>query len=116
LILHKRHNFVNSPPRHHACSFALCTFYFLDKSSQTKEIFDSEKCPPCRDADKWILRPDVRPIKRYGRFAPLRVEKENTTLTWQSPYTFYLKLDISVWMKWMNDPEGFVVKILLGCS
>jgi hypothetical protein len=55
-------------------------------------------------------------MKRHGRSASLRVKKENTTLTWQPPYAFYLKLDISVWMKRMNDPEGFVVKILLGCS
>jgi hypothetical protein len=55
-------------------------------------------------------------MKRYGRFASLRVKKENTTLTWQSPYAIYFKLDIFVWMKRVNDPEGFVVKVLLGCS
>jgi hypothetical protein len=55
-------------------------------------------------------------MKRYGRSAALRVVKENTTLTWQSPNVFYFKLDIFVWMKRVNDPEGFVVKVFLGCS
>jgi hypothetical protein len=47
---------------------------------------------------------------------PLRVEKENTTLTRYSPYVIYFKLAISIWMKRVDDPEGFVVKVLLGCS
>jgi hypothetical protein len=55
-------------------------------------------------------------VERYGRFATLRVEKENTTLIGNSPYAIYFKLDVFVWMEWMNDPEGFVIKILMGCS
>jgi len=55
-------------------------------------------------------------VKRYGRFTPLRVEKENTTLIGNSPFAVYFKLDVVVRMEWVNDPEGFVAKILLGCS
>jgi hypothetical protein len=62
------------------------------------------------------VAPDVRPVKRYGRFAALRVEKENTTLICNSLYVIYFKFDISVWMKRMNDTEGFVIKILMGRS
>ena len=56
---------------------------------------------------------NVCPIKRYGRFAPLLVEEENTTLTGQCPNGIYFKFDISVWMERVSDPEGFVVKVLL---
>ena len=111
-----RHNFLNSLPRDHACSFAACIVYFPDKSNQTEEVFDSEKCPSCRDGDKWILWPDVRPLQRHRGFAPLGVQEEDTTLARQLPYAVKLKLDISEWMKRVNDSEGFVVKILLGCS
>jgi hypothetical protein len=55
-------------------------------------------------------------VKRYGGFATLRVEKENTTLIGNSPNTIYFKRDVSIRMEWMNDPEGFVIKIILGCS
>jgi hypothetical protein len=59
---------------------------------------------------------DVRPVKRYGRFTPLRVEKENTTLICNTLYAIYFKLDVVVGMERMDDPEGFVIKILMGCS
>jgi hypothetical protein len=111
-----RHNFLNSPPRDHTCSFTACVVYFLDKSNQTEKVFDSEKCSSRRDGDKWILWPDVRPLQRHGRFASLGVQKEDTTLARQLPYAVNLKLDISEWMKRVNDPECFVAKILLGCS
>jgi hypothetical protein len=94
----------------------VCTLYFSNKTNQTEKVFDSEKCSSSRNGDEWILWPDVRPAKRYGRFATLRVEKENTTLIGKSPYAIYFKIAVSVWMEWMNDPEGFVIKILLGCS
>jgi hypothetical protein len=55
-------------------------------------------------------------MKRYGRFTTLRVEKENTPLNGHVPNLIYFKLDVSVWMEWVNDPEGFVIKILMGCS
>jgi len=55
-------------------------------------------------------------VKRYRGFATLRVEKENTTLIGNSLYAIYFKLDVLVRMEWMNDPEGLVAKILLGCS
>jgi len=45
-----------------------------------------------------------------------RVEKENSTLIGKSSYAIYFKLDVSVWMEWMNDPESFVIKILMGRS
>jgi hypothetical protein len=111
-----RRNFLYSPSHYPVGSFAVCAVNFHNKASQTEKVFDSEKCASCRDANEWILWPNVRPIKRHRRFASLRVEKENTTLTWQSPYVIYFKLDISVRMKRVNDPEGFAVKVLQGCS
>jgi hypothetical protein len=111
-----RHDFLYGPVHHHAYSFAVCTVYSLNKTNQTEKVFDSEKGASSRDCNEWILWSNVRPTKRYGRFAPLRVEKENTTRAWQSSYVIYFKLDISVWMKRVNDPEGFVVKILMGRS
>jgi hypothetical protein len=111
-----RHNLPYIPSHHHLCSFALGTAYFPNQADQTKKVFDSEKCSPSRDNHEWILWSNVRPIKRYGRSAPFRVEKENTALTGQSPYVIYFKLDIPVWMKRVNDPEGFIVKVLVGCS
>jgi len=55
------------------------------------------------------MRFNVCPIKRYGRFAPLLVEEENTTLTGQCPNGIYFKFYILVWMKRVNDPEGSIV-------
>jgi len=94
----------------------MCAVYFPNKTSQTQKVIDPEKCASCRDGNEWIFWPNIRPIKRYGRFTTLSVEKENTTLTWQSPYGIYFKLDISIWMKWVSDPEGIAVEVLLGCS
>jgi hypothetical protein len=111
-----RHNFFNSLPSGHTCSFTLCAFYFLDKSNQTKKVFDSEMCASRRDGNEWILWPDVRPLQRHGRFASLGIQKEDTTLARQLPYAVNLKLDISVWMKRVNDLECLIAKILLGCS
>jgi hypothetical protein len=111
-----RHNFLYDSPHHHACSFAVCTVYFFNKANQTEKVFDAEECSPSRDGNEWVLWCNVRPTKWYRRFAPLRVEKENTTLTRYSPYVIYFKLAISIWMKRVDDPEGFVVKVLLGCS
>jgi hypothetical protein len=116
LIRHLRHNFVNNPTRYHAYSFAFYAVYFPNKANQTEKVFDSEKCASGRDDDKWIRRSNVRPMKRYGGSASLRVKKENATLSCQLSYAIYFKLDISVWMKRVNDPEGFVVNVLLGCS
>ena len=53
---------------------------------------------------------------RYGGSAAFRVKKENATLICKPPYAIYFKLDIFVWMERVNDPEGFVVKILMGRS
>jgi hypothetical protein len=78
---------------------------FGDKSNQTKEVFDSEKCPSRRDGYKSILWPDVRPLQRHRGFASLGVQEKDTTLARQLPYTVNLKLDISVWMERVNDPE-----------
>ena len=91
-----------------------CAVNFLNEANQTKEVFDPEKSTPGRYSNKWILRTNVSPLKRYRRFAPLGVDKENTTLAWQAPYAINFKLDISVRVKWVNDPEGFVVKALMG--
>jgi hypothetical protein len=50
---------------------------------------------------------------RYGRLSAFRVKKENAALISKPPYAIYFKLDISVWMKRVSDPEGFVIKILM---
>jgi hypothetical protein len=115
-ICHWRHNYLNNPPDHQAGSFALCAAYFPDKTNQTQKVFDSKKGASRRNSHEWIPRPDVRPVKRYGRFAPLGVKKENTALIGNSLYLIYFEFDISVWMKRMNDPEGFAIKILMGRS
>src|SRR5210317_310847 len=111
-----RRNLPYIPFQHSVGSFAVCTLYFSNKTNQTEKIFDSKKCASSRNSDKWILWPDVRPVKRYGRFATLRVEKENTTLICNSLYVIYFKFDISVWVKRMNDTEGFAIKLLMGRS
>jgi len=100
----------------HACSFAACTVYLLNKANQTQKVFDSEKWAPGRHNNKWIHWTDVRPLERYGRSAPFHVVKENATSTCDSSYAIYFKLDISVGMERMDDPEGLVVKILMGRS
>jgi hypothetical protein len=55
-------------------------------------------------------------MQRYGRSAPFRVIKENATPTCDSSYAIYFKLDISIGMERMDDPEGLVVKDLMGHS
>jgi hypothetical protein len=44
------------------------------------------------------------------------VEKENTTLVCNSLYAINFKLDVIVWMERMDDPEGLVIKVLIGRS
>jgi hypothetical protein len=55
-------------------------------------------------------------VKGNGGFAPFRVNKENTMLICQSPYAIDFKLNITVWVKRVNDTEGSVVKVLIGRS
>lgn len=111
-----RHNCLYESPRPHARSFVACAIYVFNEANQSEKVLGPEQCAPRRDGDEWILWPNVRPVERHGRFASLRIEKENTNLARQSPYAIYFKLDISVWMKRVCDPEGFGVKVLLGCS
>ena len=106
----------NTPPGHQACSFAFSAVDFLNQTNQTEKVFDSKKRASRRYSDEWILWTDVRPVKRYGRFATLLVKKENTTLICNSLYVIDFKLDISIGMERMDDPEGFVVKVLMGRS
>ena len=80
---------------------------------QTEKVFDPEKRAPGRNKDEWILGSDVRPLERYRRSAPFLVIKKNATATCDSSYAVDLKLDISVGMERMDDPEGFAVKILM---
>ena len=97
----------------HACSFAPCIIDFLNKTDQREKVFDPEKCAPGRKNYKWVFRPNVRPLDRHGGSTPFRVEKENATPTCDSSYAIDFKLGISIGMEWMDDPEGFVVKILI---
>jgi hypothetical protein len=108
IILHVRHNFLNTSYPRHAFSFALRTVNFFNKPDQTEKLFYPEKGTSRGDHNEWILRSGVSPVKRYGRFAPLRVEKENSTLSRKLPYAIFFKLDISIWMKWVNDSESIV--------
>ena len=84
--------------------------------NQIEKLIDSKKRTSRGDCNEWIFWPNVGPFKWYGRFSSLRVEKENSTFSCQLSYASYFKLDIFIWMKWMNDPKSFVVKVLLGCS
>ena len=111
-----RHNCLYNTQHNNTCSFDASIFYFTKKTNQTEKILNSEQSAPGRDNNEWVLWCNVCPIKRYGSFASLRVEKENTTFPCQPPYVIYFKLDISEWMKRVNNPEGSIVQILLGCS
>ena len=53
---------------------------------------------------------------RYGGSSAFRIIKENAKLICKPPYTVYFKLDTPVGMERVSDPEGFVVKILMGRS
>jgi hypothetical protein len=101
---------------HVACSFAPYAVYFLYETNQIQKVFDPKKGASSRNNDKWIFRPDVRPMQRYGRSAPFGVIKENTTPTCDSSYAFDFKFDISIGMEGMDDSEAFVVKVLMGRS
>ena len=107
---------LTSAPPQQNCSFVLRTVYFPNKANQTEKVFDPEKWASSGNGDKWICWSDVRPVMRYGGPAAFRVIKENATFIWKSPYTVYFKLDTAVWMERMSNPEGFVVKILMGRS
>jgi hypothetical protein len=70
-----RHNLLYDPTGHHGCSLSLYTVYFFNEANQTEEVFDPEKSAPGRDSNERIHGSDVRPVKRYGGSAPLRVKK-----------------------------------------
>lgn len=116
IILQLRHNLFNIATLPHVLSFTVGALYFPDNTNQIKKLFDSKKGASRGNSNEWFLRPKVRPIKRYGGFASLRVEKENSPLHCQVSHVIYFKFDISVGMKGVNDPKGFVIKVLQGCS
>ena len=116
LNYHMRRNFLNSLPRRHVYLFAVCAVYFCNEANQTDKVFDPEKRAPSRDGDEWILWPNDRPLKWHRGFTSFRVNKENTVLIRKSSYAIDFKLNITIWMKRVNDLEGFVVKVLIGCS
>ena len=70
-----RHNLLYNLSRSPVDLFTVSTVYFLNKTNQTEKVLDSEKCAPSRDSNEWIHRPDVRPVKWYGRSASLRIKK-----------------------------------------
>jgi len=101
---------------HNTCSFAASVPYFTNKTSQSQKILDPEQRASPRNDNEWILRLNVCPVKRYGRFTPLLIEEKNTAFTGQCPNRVYFKFYIFQWMKRMDNPEGSIVQVLLRCS
>ena len=69
-----------------------------------------------RDSGKGILRPNVRPMEGNGGFSSFRIYKENTMLIGKSPYAIDFKFNVTIWVKRVDDTEGYGVKVLIGCS